>query len=102
MAEICAEDSCNDGTGQHESCSLWCYANKNTDARNFYIALAARLEVEIPHAIYPTSNYCESTGSVETTKDDQTIEVVISNGTFYAIKMVDNSLHTDQPVLRDI
>lgn len=75
---------------------------RNTEARNFYIALAARLEVEIPHAIYPTSNYRESTGSVESSKDDQTIEAVMSVSTFSTIKMVDNSLHIDQPVLRNI
>ena len=75
---------------------------KNPDARNFYIALANRLEVDIPHAVYPTSNYRESTGSVESTKDDQTIEAVMSVSTFSTIKMVDNSLHIDQPVLKDI
>jgi 3-dehydroquinate synthetase len=72
------------------------------EAKKFYSTLAATLEVQVPHAIYPTSNYRESTGSVESTEDDQTIEAVMSVSTFSSVKMVDNSLHPDQPVLRNI
>ena len=71
-------------------------------ARSFYTDLAARMERDAPHAIYPTSNYRESDGRVNSTDDDQTIEAVMSVSTFSTIKIVDHSLHVDQPVLKDI
>lgn len=74
----------------------------NADALSFYKNLAARLETDIPHAVYPTSNYRESDGSVESTSDDQTIEAVMSVTTFSTIKIVDRAISTDQTVLRDI
>ena len=40
--------------------------------QNFYARLAIRIENDIPHAVYPTSNYRESNGSVKSTADDQT------------------------------
>ena len=75
---------------------------ENLAARSFYTDLAARMERDVPHAIYPTSNYRESDGRVYSTDDDQTIEAVMSVSTFSTIKMVDNSLSLDQPVLKDI
>ena len=75
---------------------------ENSAARSYYTDLAARMERDIPHAIYPTSNYRESDGRVYSTDDDQTIEAVMSVSTFSTIKMVDNSLSLDQPVLKDI
>ena len=70
--------------------------------QNFYASLAIRMENDIPHAVYPTSNYRESNGSVESTADDQTIEAVMSVSTFSTIKIVDRSIDIDQPVLKNI
>lgn len=75
---------------------------KDTSAKSFYQALATRLERDIPHAVYPTSNYRASDGSVESTPCDQTIEAVMSVTTFSTIKIVDQSLSLDQTVLKDI
>ena len=74
----------------------------NTAAQTFYQSLAQRLEVEIPHAVYPTSNYRESDGSVESTPDNQTIEAVMSVTTFATIKIVDRAISPAQTVLKDI
>lgn len=72
------------------------------DAQAFYQDLATRLERDIPHAVYPTSNYRESDGSVESTPDDQTIEAVMSVTTFSTIKIVDRAISPEQTVLKDI
>ena len=69
--------------------------------RDFYQDLAARLVTENPHAIYPTSNYRESRGYVESTADDQTIEAVVRSSTFTSVKVIDNSLNPEQLMLRD-
>ena len=71
-------------------------------ARSFYTDLAVRMESDMPHAIYPTSNYRESNGSVESTADDQTIEAVMSVSTFSTIKIVDHSIDVAQSVLKNI
>ena len=81
------------------------YATKkisNPAVQRFYIDFATRIESDIPHAIYPTSNYRESNGSVESTVDDQTIEAVMSVSTFSTIKIVDHSISVEQPVLKNI
>jgi 3-dehydroquinate synthetase len=70
--------------------------------RNFYVTFAARLEHELPQAIYPTSEYRESGGSVVSTVDDQTIEAVMRLSTFSTIKIVDRSIDIEQTTLRDI
>lgn len=74
----------------------------NPAVHNFYADLACGLEADAPHAIYPTSNYRESNGSVESTADDQTIEAVMSVSTFSTIKIVDHAIDVNQPVIRDI
>ena len=61
--------------------------------RDFYQKLAERLVDENPHAIYPTSNYRESRGYVESTADDQTIEAVVRSSTFTSVRVLDNSLN---------
>ena len=71
-------------------------------ASSFYRRLALRLEQEIPHAIYPTSNYRESDGRVESTADNQVIEAVMSVSTFSSIRIVDRSLDIEQTALKDI
>lgn len=74
----------------------------NPDVREFYTRLAIRLEKDTPHAVYPTSNYRESDGYIESTADDRTIEAVMSVRTFASIKMVDRSIEVEQTVLKDI
>jgi hypothetical protein len=81
------------------------YATKVMPApaeRDYYLAFAARLERDRPQAIYPTSGYRESGGSVVGTADDQTIEAVMHVSTFSTIKIVDRSIDVDQTALRDI
>ena len=75
---------------------------QNSAAAEFYQDLAERLVEENPHAIYPTSNYRESRGYVESTDDDQTIEAVMRSSTFTSIKVIDNSLDPEQLLLRDM
>lgn len=71
-------------------------------AGEFYGELASRLVEKDPHAIYPTSSYRESRGYVVSTKDDQTIEAVMTSSTFTSIKVLENSLDPQQTVLRDM
>lgn len=75
---------------------------KSSVEKEFYQDLAERLVVENPHGIYPTSNYRESRGYVESTPDDQTIEAVMRSSTFTSIKVIDNSLNPEQLLLRDM
>ena len=69
--------------------------------KEFYRDLAERLVKENPHAVYPTSNYRESRGYVESTADDQNIEAVVRSSTFTSIRVIDNSLDPEQLLLRD-
>ena len=75
---------------------------RNSAEAEFYQDLAERLVTENPHAIYPTSNYRESRGYVESTDNDQTIEAVMRSSTFTSIKVIDNSLSPEQLLLRDM
>lgn len=68
----------------------------------FYQELVVRLVETDPHAIYPTSSYRASSAHVVSTDDDQHIEAVMSFSTFTSIKVVENSLDPQQPVLRDM
>ncbi len=78
------------------------HATPASTQRDFYVTFAARLEKELPQAIYPTSDYRESGGSVVSTVDDQTIEAVMHVSTFSTIKIVDRSIDVDQTALSDI
>ena len=69
--------------------------------KEFYQELAERLVKENPHAVFPTSNYRESRGYVESTADDQNIEAVVRSSTFTSIRVIDNSLDPEQLLLRD-
>ncbi|MGB5974975.1 MAG: sedoheptulose 7-phosphate cyclase, partial [Nodosilinea sp.] len=69
--------------------------------QEFYQDLALRLVETNPHAIYPTSSYRESNGHVVSTADDQTVEAVMSSNTFTSIKVLENVLDLEQPVLKD-
>lgn len=74
----------------------------SSSVRKYYLALGNRLESDIPHAIYPTSNYRESSGTVEACEKDNVIEAVMSVSTFSTIKIVDHALNTSINTLRDI
>ncbi len=68
---------------------------------DFYEALAMQLVETNPHAIYPTSCYRESAAHVVSSSDDKSIEAVMSSTTFTSIKLVDNVLDFEQPILKD-
>jgi len=69
--------------------------------RAFYQDLADRLVETDPHALYPTSSYRQSAGHVVSTEDDQIIEAVMTSSTFTSIKVLENVLDPQQPLLRD-
>ena len=69
---------------------------------SYYSDLRERLVSDNPHAIYPTSGYRESDGSVVSTSDNLTSEAVMSFSTFATIRTVDDSLNCGNNVLRDI
>jgi len=73
----------------------------NPEVASTYATLAEDLIQQNPHAIYPTSSYRESHGTVESTPDDQTIEAVMRHSTFTSMKIVDHTLDVEQPLLRD-
>ena len=72
-----------------------------SEQREFYLDLSQKLVFSNPHAIYPTSCYRESSGFVESTADDKTIEAVVQSSTFASIKIVDNTLDPANTLLRD-
>lgn len=72
------------------------------DQEDFYLDLSQKLILSNPHAIYPTSCYRESAGSIESTADNQIIEAVVRSSTFTSIKIVDNTLDPENTLLRDI
>ncbi|MDT0575907.1 sedoheptulose 7-phosphate cyclase [Croceicoccus sp. F390] len=67
-----------------------------------FSALCARLVTENPHALYPTSPYRISDGTVESSADERTVEAVMSVSTFASIKVVDDVLDPANRTLRDI
>jgi 3-dehydroquinate synthetase len=67
-----------------------------------YESLVERLIEENPHAIYPTSNYRECDGFVESSADGSSVEAVTSFRTFSSIRMIDHVLDVDRHDLRDI
>jgi 3-dehydroquinate synthase len=67
-----------------------------------YRDLIDRLTEQNPHAVYPTSNYRECDGFVETTADHRSVEAVMSLRTFASIRIVDHVLDIEQHDLRDI
>ena len=68
----------------------------------FYEELSSRLVETDPHAIYPTSSYRQSRGYVVSTEDDQTVEAVMTSSTFTSIKVLENCLDPQNPVLREM
>lgn len=71
-------------------------------AGKFYRELAEKLVETDPHAIYPTSSYRQSQGFVVSTDDDQTVEAVMTSSTFTSIRVLENVLEPQQPLLRDM
>ncbi len=69
---------------------------------DYYQKLAAHLTEKNPHAIYPTSSYRESAAHVVSTDDDQVIEAVMTSKTFTSVRVLENSLDTNEMVLRDL
>lgn len=69
---------------------------------DYYQQLAAHLTEKNPHAIYPTSSYRESAAHVVSTEDDQVIEAVMTSKTFTSVRVLENSLDTNEMVLRDL
>lgn len=67
-----------------------------------YRELAARLEADHPHTLYPTSVYRESDGHTVATEDYATIDAVVSQTTFATIRTVDRVLAIDNPTLADV
>ncbi|MEM9356244.1 MAG: sedoheptulose 7-phosphate cyclase [Pseudomonadota bacterium] len=55
-----------------------------------------------PHAVYPTSPYRESGGSVVSGDEFQHVEAVMSSRTSTSIRVVENVLNRSQSLLRDI
>ena len=70
--------------------------------RAFYEELAERLVTENPHAVYPTSNFRESRGFVESTEDDKVIEAVVRSSTFTTVRSIDNCLSPEELTLRNM
>lgn len=64
--------------------------------------LLNQLEVQDPHAIYPTSTYRTSSGQVHSTSDGSYINAVMTTSTMTEIRIVDHVLDPDNPTLEDI
>ena len=67
-----------------------------------YKDLVERLVEDNPHAIFPTSNYRQCTGHVESSQDHRSVEAVVSFQTFASIRMIDHVLEVEQTELRNI
>ena len=67
-----------------------------------YERLEHQLMVERPHAIYPTSPFRESSGTVVSQADFQQVEACMSSTTHTTIKVVENVLDADNSLLREM
>ena len=65
-------------------------------------AFSATLEKENPHALYPTSSYRESSGSVVSDKNDRTVEAVMSHHTYTSIRIEENIFNHSNNTLRHV
>ncbi len=66
------------------------------------INLLERLETEDPHAIYPTSTYRTSSGTVNSNEDGSYIEAVLTTSTMTEIHIVDGVLGLNNLTLHNI
>jgi 3-dehydroquinate synthase len=66
------------------------------------IELIHNLEVDDPHAIYPTSPYRTSSGKVNATEDYRHIEAVMTTSTMTEIHIEEGILNVDNPILKNL
>ncbi len=67
----------------------------------FYKQLVTDYEQKNPLALYPTSSYRNSNGHVVSSNDYQQIEATMNLNTFTSIKVEEDTLNVDNPLLRD-
>ncbi len=65
-------------------------------------SLIGKLEESDPHAIYPTSPYRESKGTVSSSKDDKHIEAVMTTSTMTEIHISEGVLHMENTILKNL
>jgi 3-dehydroquinate synthetase len=68
----------------------------------FWHDLVDRLEVEDPHARFPTSPYRWSDGHVISSEDGRVVEAVVSSRTSTSIRVADGVLDPTERLLRDV
>ena len=72
-----------------------------TSEHLFYKQLILDYEQKNPLALYPTSSYRNSSGHVVSSNDYQQIEATMNLNTFTSIKVEENTLNINNPLLRD-
>ncbi len=73
----------------------------NSSKHDFYKQLILNYEQKNPLALYPTSSYRNSNGHVVSSNDYQQIEATMNLNTFTSIKVEEDTLNVDNPLLRD-
>ncbi len=73
----------------------------NSSKNLFYKQLILDFEQINPLALYPTSSYRNSSGHVVSSNDYQQIEATMNLNTFTSIKVEENTLNINNPLLRD-
>ena len=73
----------------------------NSSKNLFYEQLILDFEQKNPLALYPTSSYRNSSGHVVSSNDYQQIEATMNLNTFTSIKVEENTLNINNPLLRD-
>ena len=73
----------------------------NSSKNLFYEQLILDFEQKNPLALYPTSSYRNSSGYVVSSNDYQQIEATMNLNTFTSIKVEENTLNINNPLLRD-
>ena len=73
----------------------------NSSKNFFYQQLILDFEQKNPLALYPTSSYRNSSGHVVSSNDYQQIEATMNLNTFTSIKVEENTLNINNPLLRD-
>ncbi len=73
----------------------------NSSKNLFYKQLILDFEQNNPLALYPTSSYRNSSGHVVSSNDYQQIEATMNLNTFTSIKVEENTLNINNPLLRD-
>ena len=73
----------------------------NSSKHTFYKQLILDCEQRNPLALYPTSSYRNSNGHVVSSNDYQQIEATMNLNTFTSIKVEEDTLNINNPLLRD-